>query len=149
PATGLPLLPGVPSHDAACRGPAGAASPGSPASMVVRPWTVEPQPVPVATTSTSAVSREGRRSGPRRVVGGRFITLLDIDYIDLRIGAMGASRATGEAERADAQDRRRARATPPQGAIVSAALAFIDAHGLDAFSLKALAAELGMHQPNM
>ena len=62
---------------------------------------------------------------------------------------MAASRATSEAEPVEAQGRRRGRATPPQGDIVSAALTFIDAHGLDRFSLKALAAELGMHQPNM
>jgi AcrR family transcriptional regulator len=57
--------------------------------------------------------------------------------------------ATSSTRRAPVPDRPRRTSTPPQAEIVAAALAFIDAKGLEAFSLNALAAELGMFQPNM
>jgi AcrR family transcriptional regulator len=45
--------------------------------------------------------------------------------------------------------RARGSGTPPLADIVPAALAFIDSHGLDKFSINALAAEMGAIQPNM
>jgi AcrR family transcriptional regulator len=45
--------------------------------------------------------------------------------------------------------RARGSGTPPLADIVTAALAFIDTHGLDRFSINALAADMGAIQPNM
>ena len=50
---------------------------------------------------------------------------------------------------ASTQRRARGSGTPPLEDIVTAALAFIDAHGLDRFSISALATEMGAIQPNM
>jgi AcrR family transcriptional regulator len=62
---------------------------------------------------------------------------------------MGTSTAGREPAAPTAPDRPRGKGTPSQAEIVTAALAFIDTHGLDKFSVSALAAELGMFQPHV
>jgi AcrR family transcriptional regulator len=62
---------------------------------------------------------------------------------------MGTSTAGREPAAATAKERPRGKGTPSQAEIVAAALTLIDTHGLDKFSVSALAAELGMFQPHV
>src|SRR5690242_20334664 len=62
---------------------------------------------------------------------------------------MGSSTAGRAGKAPTAKVRPRGSGTPPQEEIVAAALRFIDEHGLERFSINALAGAMGAFQPNI